>query len=298
MVANEYLVRVTAIVAEVAKLLGKDAEHKKFKEQADARLKAFQNQYATPLGRLAGDTQTAYVLAIAFDLLSSEQMKEAATRLAHLCQKDQFRIGTGFAGTNSVLKSLVKTDQLQLAYRMLQEGKCPSWFYPITMGATTIWERWDSLLPDGSINVSLRVSAAQRPDVNSQPGEMTSFNHYAFGSVANFLHSTIAGLSPAQPGWKVISIYPRPGGTVTMAKAHHITPYGKVAAEWAIKDGKITLKAEVPPNTTAEIQVGKIKETVGSGYHEWTTVYEQEGEWPPISYAGTSPGARKQTFIP
>ena len=108
----------------------------------------------TTNGRLASDAQTAFALALEFHLLDHKQVDHAAERLVRLVTKNGFKIGTGFAGTNIILKVLTENGQLPVAYRMLQEKGCPSWLYPITMGATTVWERWDSLLPDGSINVS------------------------------------------------------------------------------------------------------------------------------------------------
>ena len=151
--ADAYLVRVTEILVEVAQVLEKTEELSKYQKDYTDRLKAFRDQYLTPVGRLACDTQTAYVLALQFGLIPPEQIKLASDRLARLISSDKFKIGTGFAGTSSILSALSKTANLQVAYRMLQESQCPSWFYPITMGATTIWERWDSMLPDGSVNV-------------------------------------------------------------------------------------------------------------------------------------------------
>jgi alpha-L-rhamnosidase len=116
--------------------------------------KAFQHEYLAPSGRLSSDTQTAYCLAFQFKLLDDHQVQGAAERLIRLARKGSFRIATGFAGTPGILSALVEAGHLQVAYRMLQEKGCPSWLYPVTMGASTIWERWDSLLPDGSINVS------------------------------------------------------------------------------------------------------------------------------------------------
>ena len=127
---------------------------------------------------------------------------------------------------------------------------------------------------------------------------MTSFNHYALGSTAHFLHSVVAGLSPAEPGWKVIDVSPRPGGTVTSAKAHHITPYGKVSCAWELKDGKMSIEVEVPPNTRANVHVPGLKETVGSGFHHFEVEHTPEGHWPPVSLAGPSRRPREQTFIP
>jgi alpha-L-rhamnosidase len=131
----------------------------------------------------------------------------------------------------------------------------------VTMGATTIWERWDSMLPDGSVN----------------PGEMTSFNHYALGAVADWLHRTVAGLAPAEPGYRQIVIQPRPGGGLSHASARHLTPYGIAECAWTIRDGKIAVKVIVPPNTTASVHLpGMDAEPVEveSGTHNWSYVYQ------------------------
>lgn len=154
LVADAYLVAVLGIASDIAKTLGKTAEHDKYaKEHKDLR-KVFQHEYVAPSGRLSSDTQTAYCLAFQFKLLDDHHIKGAAERLIRLARKGSFRIATGFAGTPGILSALVEAGHLQVAYRMLQEKGCPSWLYPVTMDATTIWERWDSLLPDGSINVS------------------------------------------------------------------------------------------------------------------------------------------------
>ena len=119
-----------------------------------------------------------------FELLPDHLRDRAADRLVELIRNDGYRIGTGFVGTPLICDALVDADRVDDAYHLLLQEQCPSWLYPVTMGATTTWERWDSMLPDGSIN----------------PGEMTSFNHYALGAVADFLHRVVAGLAPAAPG--------------------------------------------------------------------------------------------------
>ena len=141
------------------------------------------------------------------------------------------------------------------------QRECPSWLYPVTMGATTIWERWDSMLPDGSVN----------------PGEMTSFNHYALGAVADWLHRTVGGLAPAAPGYRRIAIRPVPGGGLTYARARHRTPYGPAECAWKIEAGQMTVEAEIPPNTTAVVSLpGPSGEPfeVGAGRHRWSYPYE------------------------
>lgn len=153
LVADAYLVGVTGIAAELAAILGKTSEHQRYSREHARLRKVFRDEYVTPSGRLSSDTQTAYCMAYLWDLLEGKEYDGAAERLIRLARKGKFRIATGFAGTPGILHALTKARHLQVAYRMLQEKGCPSWLYPITMGATTVWERWDSILPDGSINV-------------------------------------------------------------------------------------------------------------------------------------------------
>ncbi|HLG61835.1 MAG TPA: alpha-L-rhamnosidase C-terminal domain-containing protein [Ktedonosporobacter sp.] len=143
---------------------------------------------------------------------------------------------------------------------LLMQHECPSWLYPVTMGATTIWERWDSMLPDGSIN----------------PGKMTSFNHYAFGAVADWLHRVVAGLAPAEPGYRRFTIQPHPGGNLTHARATLYTPYGLAESRWVIAQGEITLNVIIPPNTTASVALpgdGGKAVAIGSGTYSWSYPY-------------------------
>lgn len=113
---------------------------------------------------------------------------------------------------------------------------------------------------------------------------MTSFNHYALGAVASFLHSTVAGLKPLEPGYKRFLIQPLPGGTVTQATAHTITPYGKAAVSWSLSSDQLEVEFEVPPNTEAVVRLSDVEEIVGSGRYSRTVRYEANGEWPPAPY--------------
>jgi len=131
--------------------------------------------------------------------------------VVELVVAEEHRIGTGFVGTPLVCDALCDVGAHDTAYHLLMQRECPSWLYPVTMGATTVWERWDSMLPDGRVN----------------PGEMTSFNHYALGAVADWLHRTVAGLAPGAPGYRRLVVAPRPGGGLTHAAASHETPYGR-----------------------------------------------------------------------
>lgn len=229
----------------------------------------FVDEYITSNGRMVADSQTAYALAICFDLYPSlDQKTYAGERLAFIVRRNNFRISTGFAGTPYICEALVQAGQAQIAYAMLLNEKCPSWLYPITMGATTVWERWDSMLPDGSIN----------------PGEMTSFNHYCFGAVALFLQERLAGLQCLQPGWKKIRAAPVLGADFTSAQTSHQTPYGCASCSWQIEGERINIQVVVPPTTSMEVVLPYSPDnetvTVGAGKWEFSGSYRRRYEYP------------------
>ncbi|SEG88151.1 alpha-L-rhamnosidase [Nonomuraea solani] len=256
LVATAYHAWSAQVVADTAALLGHDADAARYAELASKVRTAFRGEFVTPSGRLACDTQTAYALALHVGLLDGPGQRErAGRRLAELVAADDHRIGTGFVGTPLICDALCSVGAYDTAYALLTQRNRPSWLYPVTMGATTIWERWDSLLPDGSVN----------------PGEMTSFNHYALGAVADFLHRTVAGLAPAAPGYRRLRVAPRPGGGLTHASAGLDTPYGPAAVAWTKEGETLTVTATVPPGTVAEVDLpGAEPQEVGAGTHEFT----------------------------
>ncbi|WP_051800188.1 glycoside hydrolase family 78 protein [Catenuloplanes japonicus] len=265
LVATAYLAHSARLLSRQARLIGKDDDATAYDMLAARVVRGFRREFVTPAGRCASDTQTAYALSLCFDLLEPAQRARVGDRLAELVREAEFRIGTGFAGTSLVLDALSDTGHLEEAYRLLLETGCPSWLYPITMGATTIWERWDSMLPDGSIN----------------PGNMTSFNHYALGAVADWLHRVVAGLAPAAPGYRSILVRPRPGGGLTWAEAEHTTPYGPASVRWERHDTSLRVRVVVPPGCDAVIDLpGQEPVTVGSGEHTLTSEYRAVSDDP------------------
>jgi alpha-L-rhamnosidase len=178
----------------------------------------------------------------------------AGGRLSTLVRQNGYRISTGFAGTPYVTDALTQTGHLDDAYQLLLERSCPSWLYPVTMGATTIWERWDSLLPDGTIN----------------PGQMTSFNHYALGAVADWIHRTVGGIAPLAPGYAQVLIAPQPGGGLTWATSKLETAHGPVEVRWSkTETGQdLTVEAAVPAGVTAVLRLpGEPDRELSSGRH-------------------------------
>jgi alpha-L-rhamnosidase len=271
LVANAYLIHTTSLMHEICIALDQGELAKQYSESVLRLKAAYQKRYITPEGRIVSDSQTAIALSIHFQLFPTlSQESVAATRLCDLILRNsRFKIATGFAGTPILGHALSRVGESQLFYRMLYHRKAPSWLYQVTMGATTMWERWDSMLPDGSIN----------------PGEMTSFNHYTLGAVGDWMHSTIAGLTSLEPGWRKFRVAPIPGGDLTHASARFLSPYGLITVKWTIAGTQFILAVAVPPNTKAEVLLpGGEKDhpiTVGSGTHEFKTDYKQPS-WPPI----------------
>jgi alpha-L-rhamnosidase len=273
-VATAYLAQSLRQVAAAAALLGFDDDAQTYAALAERSRAAFESHYVTPAGRMMSDAPTAYALALEFDLVTDETRRQAlADRLATLVREGGYRIATGFVGTPLVTDALTRGGHLAEAERLLMQTECPSWLYPITMGATTVWERWDSLLPDGSVN----------------PGEMTSFNHYALGAVADWLHRTVAGLAPDAPGYRRLRIAPRPLASLSHASARHLTPYGEASAAWRREGDEIVVAAVVPANTTAVVALPSADREsasefeVGSGAHEWRVPAAAEPARPPLA---------------
>jgi alpha-L-rhamnosidase len=262
-VATAYLAHSAEILAQAAQVLGRTEEAVHYHTLAASVRDAFASEYVTPAGRVLSDSATAYALALQFDLLKgANQRRRAGERLVELVQRSGYHISTGFVGTPLICDALCSVGAYDTAFRLLRQRECPSWLYAVTMGATTIWERWDSMLPDGSIN----------------PGEMTSFNHYAFGAVADWLQRVVAGLAPAAPGYRRLAIQPHPGGGLTSARASLRTPYGLAESGWTLEREQITLKVVVPPNTTASVSLPGRNEPpfeVGSGTYTWSYAYPE-----------------------
>jgi alpha-L-rhamnosidase len=258
LVATAYFAHSAQLVSDAAAVLGREDLAREYGDLARAIREAFRDEYVTPSGLLSSDSVTAYSLAIVFNLYEDAQHRaRAATRIAELAADRSYRISTGFVGTPLVLPALSAAGDTKTAYRLLTETACPSWLYPVTMGATTIWERWDAMLPDGSIN----------------PGEMTSFNHYALGGVADWMHRTIGGIAPDAPGYKRLRFAPVPGRGVVRGSSTLRTPYGAAGCAWSLEGTDITLEVEVPPNTSATVvRPGQDEEplTVLAGKHRWT----------------------------
>lgn len=243
-VATACMYRTARLTAQAAGLLGKYDDEASFDALAARVRNAFAEHYVAADGTISSDCTTVYALAIAFDVLLTPELREfAGNRLAELVRDNGYRVSTGFAGTPFITHALTDTGHVDEAYRLLLEEGCPSWLYPVTMGATTVWERWDSMLPDGTIN----------------PGEMTSFNHYALGAVADWMHKAIGGIRPLEPGYARLLIQPQPqpqpqpGEGIEWANTSLKTPHGEVRTAWKYDGGGFRLEATVPDGVAADV---------------------------------------------
>jgi alpha-L-rhamnosidase len=238
-------------------VLGKDADAAHFAALADRVRRAFRHEYVSGAGRIVGESATAYALAIMFGILDGEQRTKAGDRLADLVAKTGYRISTGFAGTPLLTDALSATGHLTEAYLLLTQTECPSFLYPVTMGATTIWERWDAVLPDGTLNNT----------------GMTSLNHYALGAVCDWLHRVVGGLQRTEPGWRRFRAAPQPGGGLTSARAAHDTVLGRAEVSWRISDAEMLVEVTVPDGAEATVVLpmhpADAVEQVGPGTHTW-----------------------------
>ncbi len=238
-VATACLYRSARTVADVARILGRPEEAERYDGLASQTRAAFQQHYLLGDGTIKSDAPTVYALAIEFGLLEDGDRARAGSRLSDLVRENGYNVGTGFAGTPYILDALTNTGHLDDAYKMLLETSCPSWLYPVTMGATTIWERWDSMRPDGTIN----------------PDGMTSFNHYALGAIADWMHRAIGGIAPLAPGYERVLIAPRPGGGISWANSSLETPQGHVSVEWSLDGSEVVVKASLPEGVSGVLQL-------------------------------------------
>jgi alpha-L-rhamnosidase len=256
-VATACAYRTARTIADAARILARPAEAAEFDAMASLLRSAFNSEYvASDSGEIVSDAPTVYALAIAFGILNEPSRQRAGDRLAEIVAESGYRISTGFAGTPFITEALSSTGHIADAYRLLLQTECPSWLYPVTMGATTVWERWDSMLPDGSIN----------------SGEMTSFNHYALGAVADWIHRTVGGLSPLEAGYSRVLIAPAPGGDLTFAETTLESPHGRISVSWQLHDSLLALQVELPVDVEGVVRLPGRDETLLTGGSHSLTV--------------------------
>ncbi|SFN31459.1 alpha-L-rhamnosidase [Actinomadura madurae] len=242
LLATAYFARSARIVAQAAEVLGEDADAERHGAlHADIR-EAFVDAFVdTSDGRVEGGTQTAYLLALAFELMPDRLVPAAVRHLAADIEARDRHLTTGFVGVALLCPTLAEHGRADLAYALLHQDSFPSWLYSIRHGATTIWERWDGWTEDRGF----------------QSPEMNSFNHYSLGSIGDWLYGGVAGIDqrPGSVAYERLLLRPRIGGTPTWARARQATPLGDVSCGWSIEDGELRLEAAVPPGASATLHI-------------------------------------------
>jgi alpha-L-rhamnosidase len=224
------------LMSRIAKTLGKTADAEEFSALAEHVKRAFVHRYVTQEGLVVGHTQTAYLLALHFDLLPPDMRAAATDALVRDIRSRGNKLSTGFVGSPYLNHVLTDQGRLDVAYELLLQKDWPSWLYAVTQGATTIWERWDGWTHDKGF----------------QDPAMNSFNHYAYGAIGDWLYRVVAGIEvdPDRPGYKHIIFNPHPGQGLTHARASLLSPYGKIRSDWKIQGERFNWTIEVPPNAT------------------------------------------------
>lgn len=238
LIANAYFRYSSLLLSKIAKIIGKTEDSERWLNLSENVKKAFINEYVTPNGRLVSNTQTAYLLSLSFDLLPENLKENAAKYLAEDVNKFK-HLTTGFVGTPLLCSTLSEIGRDDLAFMLLMRKKYPSWLYPVTMGATTIWERWDGIKPDGTF----------------QTIGMNSFNHYSYGAIGEWMYSRIAGicLNPEFPAYKRFTLNPHVGGGLTYARGEFESMHGKIVSDWKVEDNNFIYTVTIPANTSADV---------------------------------------------
>ena len=219
-------------------------ESNKYKKLKEDVKEAFNKRLVNKDYTLTRSFQTAYTIVLYFNLGDKKAKSVWSNELEKLVKDYRYHPQTGFPGTPYLLFALADNNKKDTAFKVLLNDTCPSWLYMVKTGGTTIWERWDALKEDGTINFGNFSSEEETSD----DGGMVSFNHYANGSVGDFLYRRVLGLEIIEPGYKKFMVKPLIGGNITYAKGYHISPYGKIAVDWKIENKKFLISVEVPVN--------------------------------------------------
>jgi len=262
-VATAYFANSCGIVAEIAELLGEHEDARRYRELRARIVGAYRSVFTDGTGTLREEFQTAYVLPLAFGMTEGAETEAMADNLVRLIRDADGHLATGFTGTPFILFALSDSGRLDEAYELLLQTSPPSWLYMVEAGGTTIWERWDALRPDGTVN-TLDLQTGE------DTGGMVSFNHYAAGAVGDWMYRRIAGIEAIEGGYRRFRVRPLPGGGLTSAQGAVRTPYGRASSAWTIDDGRFALRVEVPVSTVCEVVLPDgSRHEVASGVHEF-----------------------------
>lgn len=248
-VAPAMFAYTTELMGKVCDALDRSEEAARYRVLNDKIRAAYAGEYIDEKGKLPLPLQGLYVLALAMKLYPEDKKGAGITQLKTLIKENDGCLDTGFASIGFLLDTLWDSGERELAWQLVFQDKCPSWLYEVEMGATTIWESWNAILPDGTRTNS-------------------SYNHFAFGCVGDFLYRKILGLRETEPGYRRVEIKPDLSCGLLHAEGTHITPYGEIAVSLTIENGMIDLNVTLPPNVSGEAVIAGNRNTLSSGnYH-------------------------------
>jgi alpha-L-rhamnosidase len=257
-IGTAYLAYVFDLFARIAGVIGRADDEQHARESGDHVRQSLQRAFLDANGKLTVDTQTAYAIALGFDLLPESTRAAAGDQLAELVRAADTHLATGFLGTPLVMPALSDNGHHELACQLLRQDTYPSWLFEVRQGATSIWERWNGWTPEQGFYSPL----------------MNSFNHYAFGAVGDWMYRYLAGLDPVEPGYRRTLLRPRPGGGFVAARATHESLYGTHACGWRIDAGTLHVEVSVPANTSATVVLpGDVRIDVPPGQHTFEAPY-------------------------
>lgn len=257
-IATAYYANSCAIMAQIAGILGEKEDAAYYSQLREKICTAFRNILTDGKGNLHEHFQTGYVLPLYFGMEQGENRKAMAANLNRLVAEKDYHLNTGFTGTPYLLFALADNGHVDTAYRVLLQNTCPSWLYCVKMGATTFWEQWNAITPDGKVR---------------DP----SMNHYAYGAVGDFLYRRVLGLEPTEGGYRHFRVKPVPGGGLRWAEGFTGTPYGKIQMRWEIQDGVFSVTVNVPVSATCQLVLPSGKEfELRSGVHHINEPFEKE----------------------
>ena len=257
-----YFAYTTSLFVKACKVLGKTEEVKVYSDLYDKIVDKYRRTFFTADGKMTAQTQTAHILSLYFGLTPDKYKGTVISGLKELLAKENGHLVTGFVGTPYFCHALSENGHTKEAYELLLKDDFPSWLYQVKKGATTIWEHWDGIKPDGSM----------------WSADMNSFNHYAYGAVGEWLYRVSAGIEidDEQPGYKHIVFQPHIGGGLHYVKGEFESIYGKIKSHWSIDGDIVTMNYEIPVNTTATIHLDNCKEVLAADGLEFT---ENEGDY-------------------
>jgi alpha-L-rhamnosidase len=241
LIGTAYYARDVELMARMAAVLGKSSEAKRYGGLVEKIRTAFQRRFMTRDGLILGDTQTSYLLAIAFDLVPADLVAAAGQRLVERLKARDWHLSTGFIGTPLLNPVLTKIGRSDVAYKLLLQDTYPSWLYPIKNGATTMWERWNSYTKEDGFG----------------PVEMNSFNHYAYGAIGEWLYQSVGGIAPdaSAPGYQLVQIAPQILGPLRSARLRLKTRSGLFRLRWKRQRENAQIQIEVPPGCHAQLRL-------------------------------------------